>query len=61
METAPEPPRPGRVQGRLPHGAQTPWEHGRLLLTVCLKPTAVCCGAFRRAFVMVLLASEYSS
>lgn len=31
------------------------------LLTVCLKPTAVCCGAFRRAFVMVLRASEYSS
>lgn len=29
--------------------------------TVCLNPTAVCCGAFLRALVRVLLASEYSS
>lgn len=32
-----------------------------LKLTVCLKPTAVCCGAFLRALVKVLRASEYSS
>lgn len=30
-------------------------------LTVCLKPTAVCCGALRSVLVMVLRASEYSS
>lgn len=29
--------------------------------TVCLKPTAVCWGAFLRALVRVLRASEYSS
>lgn len=33
----------------------------RMLLTVCLKPTAVCWGALRRALVIVLRASEYSN
>lgn len=53
-------PSPVRSQ---PRGVSDPAQGGPAPspLTVCLKPTAVCCGALRRALVMVRRASEYSS